>query len=65
MSVTEIKSAIEQLSPRDLDELVRWIDDHHWRKWDREIEADLEAGRLDAILAEVNEEYQAGKATPL
>jgi hypothetical protein len=26
--------------------------------WDKQIEEDLEAGRLDAVLAEVDEEYK-------
>jgi hypothetical protein len=33
--------------------------------WDKQIEEDLEAGRLDAMLAEVDEEYQAGLGQPL
>ena len=33
--------------------------------WDKQIEDDLEAGRLDKLLAEVNEEHRAGLARPL
>ena len=38
---------------------------HHEQVWDQQIEADLEAGRLDALLAEVDQEHQAGLARPL
>ena len=33
--------------------------------WDKQIEDDLDAGRLDALLAEIDAEYEAGLARPL
>ena len=65
MSVTEIEAAITELTSKDLDELIRWLAEHHAKIWDRQIEEDLEAGRLDAVLAEVEKEYEAGRAEPL
>jgi hypothetical protein len=46
-------------------ESAQQIEDHQVQRWDRQIENDLEAGRLDALLTEVNEEYDAGLARPL
>lgn len=65
MSVQEIESAIVQLPVTEVAELMSWLSEHHARLWDRQIEEDLEAGRLDALLAEVDEEYEAGLARPL
>lgn len=65
MTVTEIESAITQLSPPDVTALMAWLADYHARVWDQQIEDDLEAGRLDALLAGVENEYQAGLARPL
>lgn len=65
MSVTEIKAAITELSPEDLNNLITWIEDYHARAWDAEIATDLESGRLDKVLAEVDKEYEAGLAEPL
>ena len=65
MSVTEIEAAITELTSKDLDELINWLAEHHAKIWDRQIEEDLEAGRLDAVLAEVDKEYEAGRAEPL
>ena len=65
MSVTEIEAAISELTSNDLDELISWLAEHHAKIWDRQIEEDLEAGRLDAVLAEVDKEYEAGRAEPL
>jgi len=65
MSVQEIETAITQLSPKELTILEAWLDEYHAQVWDRQIEDDLEAGRLDAVLAEVEQEYQAGLTKPL
>jgi hypothetical protein len=65
MGVREIESAIAQLSAADLAELMTWIEHHHAQVWDKQIEEDLAAGRLDAVLAEVDKEYEAGLSQPL
>jgi len=60
MGVKQIEQAIVKLPARELVELVTWLEDYHARVWDKRIEEDLESGRLDALLTEVNEEYKAG-----
>lgn len=65
MSVKEIENAIAQLSPEELAELSAWLADYQAKVWDEQIERDLDAGRLDALLEEVDEEYEAGEANPL
>jgi hypothetical protein len=65
MSVHELEAAITQLPPHELAELMAWLVDHHAKVWDQRIEADLEAGRLDAVLADVEREYEARLAQPL
>jgi len=65
MSVEEIETAIARLSAQDFAQLVRWIDDYRARLWDKQIEDDLEAGRLDVLLTEVDKEYEAGSGQVL
>ena len=65
MSVKEIEAAITKLSPSDLAELAAWFASYHNQEWDRQIERDLDAGRLDGFLAEVEAEYAKGQAKPL
>jgi hypothetical protein len=65
MSVKEIEAAIKMLPPKQLGELVAWLNDYHHQVWDQQIEGDLEAGRLDAVLAEVDRDFRAGLAKPL
>ena len=65
MSVKDIKQAITRLSPKELTKLSDWLADYHAEVWDQKIARDLEAGRLDSLLEEVDQEYKAGKAKPL
>jgi hypothetical protein len=65
MGVKEAEIAITQLSANELAELMAWLEEYHAQMWDKQIEEDLEAGRLDALLAEVDKEYEAGLSQPL
>ena len=65
MSVGEIESAIAQLPEKDFVELVAWLQKYHERVWDKQIEDDLASGRLDALVAEADDEYRQGLAKPL
>ena len=57
MSVKEIETAITKLPAREVGELTAWLVEYHHQIWDNQIEDDLDAGRLDALLAEVNREF--------
>lgn len=65
MSMKEIEAAITKLPAKQVGELTAWLVDYHHRLWDKQIEEDLEAGRLDAILEQVDKDCQAGLAKPL
>ncbi|MBI2433296.1 MAG: hypothetical protein HYV26_10530 [Candidatus Hydrogenedentes bacterium] len=65
MGVKEIERAITELSPVELAELAAWIENYQAQQWDKQIEEDLEAGRLDALLKQVDKEYEAGLSEPL
>lgn len=65
MSVKEIETAIMELPVAEVGVLVTWLDEYYASLWDQEIEDDVNAGRFDALLAEIKEEYAAGMAMPL
>jgi hypothetical protein len=65
MGIKEIERAIVQLPAEDLDKLAGWLEDYRAQMWDKQIEEDLAAGRLDSLLAEVAKEYEAGLSQPL
>ena len=65
MSVQEIETAIAKLSPDQLAALGEWFDEYRADEWDRQIEADAKAGRLDALISEAQADIAAGRIRPL
>ena len=58
--IDELKADIDRLPSEELAELSRWLSEKEWESWDREIEADSEAGRLDFLVREAHEEKAKG-----
>ncbi len=58
--VDELKTVIERLSSEEFTELVRWLSEKEWEGWDKEIEADSEAGKLDFLMREALNEKAKG-----
>ncbi|OIN95006.1 MAG: hypothetical protein AUJ21_04010 [Anaerolineae bacterium CG1_02_58_13] len=65
MTITELEQAVTQLSEQELSRFRAWFDEYYAQLWDKQIEEDAKSGRLDRIIAEVNEEYNAGLSKPL
>jgi hypothetical protein len=65
MSLPELEKAVASLSPDDLGAFSQWFEEFLADAWDRQIEADAEAGRLDAALKQADDDYQTGRCTPL
>ena len=64
-TVKELQQAILQLPKEDYAELLRWLLELDWEKWDRELEEDIQAGRLDALSAEALQAKADGALKPL
>jgi hypothetical protein len=58
--IDELKADIEKLPSEELAELFRWLSEKEWESWDKEIEADAQAGRLDFLVREAHEEKSKG-----
>ena len=65
MSIEELQSAVAQLPAEELDRFSRWFEEFLAEQWDRRIEADILAGRLDTAGRRADEEFEAGRCTPL
>ena len=65
MTITELEQAVTQLSEQELIRFRAWFDGYYAQMWDKQIEADAKSGRLDKLIPEVNEEYNAGLSKPL
>jgi len=54
-TVEELELAVDSLTQEEYSRFRRWFLDRDWKKWDREIEEDAKAGRLDFLLQEAAE----------
>ena len=61
----EIKESIEKLSPEDFEKLRRWIVEKYWEVWDKQIEKDSQAGKLDFLIEEAEKEFKERKLLDL
>ncbi|MEO6969251.1 MAG: hypothetical protein ABI132_12500 [Rhodanobacteraceae bacterium] len=64
-TVETIEQAIQALPPGELARFRNWFAKFDASAWDKQIEADATAGRLDRIAEEAIEEYGNGKAREL
>jgi hypothetical protein len=64
-TVQEIESAIQSLPREEFSKLWQWWDEYREAAWDRQIEADVTAGKLDKLLAEADSDFEAGRCKPL
>ncbi len=65
MSVEELENAISQLSREEMAKLAQWFDQFRSDQWDRQVEADIRAGRLDEAGRRADADFDAGRCTPL
>ncbi len=65
MSVHDLETAVAELSKEELAGFSRWFEEYVADQWDRQIEADILAGRFDAVGKRAKADYDAGRCTPL
>ena len=65
MSVEEIESVVSGLPAEELARFSKWFEEFIADAWDRQIEQDMSAGRLDPALKRADEHYDADRCTPL
>lgn len=57
-TIESLEAAVQALDPAALAEFRRWFAEFDAVSWDRQLEADLEAGKLDALLQEAEEDHR-------
>jgi len=65
MSIREIESAVERLPSDQLVAFTKWFEEFVADAWDRKFEADVAAGKLDHLAKQADEDFEAGRCTPL
>ena len=61
MTIAELEKAITELSEQELIRFREWFDEYYAEMWDKKIERDAAAGKLDKIAEQSLKDYQQEK----
>jgi hypothetical protein len=61
-AVKKIEAEILKLSPQELTQLTEWVLDLDEQQWDKQIESDAAAGKLDFLAKEALLELESGES---
>ena len=64
-TVEAITAAIAALPPDEVARIRTWLDEQSEAEWDKQIEQDERAGRLNALAERALTEHRAGRTRPL
>ena len=64
-NVKEIERAIGALTPREIEELYAWLDQHCPNPIDARVQSDLAAGRLDSAIERALDDEKNNRTQPL
>jgi hypothetical protein len=65
MSLHELEVAVAQLPAEELSAFAQWFEEYLAEVWDRRIEEDIRAGRLDEAGRRADADFEAGRCKPL
>ena len=65
MSVEELESVVTRLPAAELARFSDWFEEFMAGQWDRQIEADIGAGRFEVAGKRADDDFDAGRCTPL
>ncbi|HYE63504.1 MAG TPA: hypothetical protein VD997_16055 [Phycisphaerales bacterium] len=65
MGISEIENAVRQLSSEELVQFRRWFAEFDAELWDKQIEEDSKAGRMDKLAEEALKDLREGRTTEL
>ena len=64
-NVEKIKQDIQALSPEELAQFRAWFQEYDWAAWDRQLEPDVQAGKLDKLADKALRDHTARKTNRL
>lgn len=59
--VEEIETAIDSLPPEEYRHIVQWFRSREEERWDRQLDSDSAAGKLDFLFDEAESESASGQ----
>ena len=64
-TVADISGAVKRLPERELARFRKWFADYDAAVWDRQLAADAQTGKLDALVREAQRDHRAGRTKSL
>jgi len=64
-TLDEIEIAVARLPEDDLARFRHWFAEFDGQRWDKQIEEDVHAGRLDSLADQALQHLRAGRCKPL
>jgi hypothetical protein len=61
----QLERDVQSLAPDELAVFRAWFAEYDWQVWDRQLEQDVAAGKLDRFATEALDEYKRGETTKL
>jgi len=65
IKLEELEMAVVSLPEEEYNRFRRWFLERDWERWDKQIEEDSQAGRLDFLTEEAFDARKAGKLKDL
>ena len=65
MTADKLERAVSELPPDELVKFTAWFEEFLADQWDRQIEADAAAVKLDRLAQKADEDFEAGRCTEL
>jgi hypothetical protein len=62
-TLQELEAAVQKLSADDRAAFRQWFAEFDAEEWDLQLEADMQSGRLDWLIAEAIEDQQANRCS--
>lgn len=59
--IEALEREVEKLTREELAVFRKWFAEYDWQAWDRELEQDTAAGKLDKFASEALEELKRGE----
>jgi hypothetical protein len=63
--VKDIENQVKELSSEELAAFREWFAQFDAEAWDRQLEADVKAGKLDGLAERALRDHAAGRSKPL
>ena len=63
--IEDVEQQVEALSPEELAQFRTWFLEYDWAVWDRQLERDVRAGKLDELAERALRDHGSGQTTPL